>query len=269
MKKLALLLIVAVFFTGCDILDQIANQVNQGGAVSVAPSSTEIVQGLKKALNMGADYAVTNLHKRDGYYGNAKVKIPLPQDVNNVINVAMQNNTVKRLGLDKVLQKKVDNFVLAINRSAEEAAIQAKPIFVSAITGLSISQGIDILRGSDIVGHRSGFDSLAATHYLDYKTRPQLFRLFKPKLDNTLNKDLGLGFSANQAWDQVLKYYNGYVAPILGKQKINYTLSDYATNKALDGAFYMMGQQEKKIRKNPYKFAVDIIKKVFGYVYKA
>ena len=92
--------------------------------------------------------------------------------------------------------------------------------------------------------------------------------MFKPKLNTTLNKDLGLGFSANKAWDAVLQYYNGFVAPVMGKEKINYTLSDFATNKALDGLFYMMGQEEKKIRKDPYKWAYDIIKKVFGYVYK-
>lgn len=268
MKKLALLLLTFLFLTGCDVLNQIATQVNQGGG-SIAPSSSEIVSGLKKALSMGADYAVTNLHQRNGYYGNAKVKIPLPPEVSSVINIAMQNKTVKTLGLDKILQKKVDNFVLAINRSAEAAAIEAKPILVNAITGLSIAQGIDILRGTDLSHKTSGFDSIAATHYLDYKTRPDLFRLFKPKIDLTLNKDLGLGFSANQAWDKVIKYYNGFVAPVLNKQKITYTLSDFATNKALDGAFYMMGQEEKKIRKDPFKFAVDIIKKVFGYVYKA
>ena len=267
MKKIALLLLTFFFLTGCDVLDQIASQLQQQQG-AVAPSSGEIVQGLKKALNMGADYAVSNLNKRDGYYGNSKVKIPLPKDVNNVIDVAMQNKTVKNLGLDKVLQKKMDNFVLAINRSAEEAAIEAKPIFVNAISGLSISQGMSILKGTDIAGKHSGFDSIAATRYLEYKTRSQLFNLFKPKMDKTLNKDLGLGFSANQAWDNVIKYYNGFVAPVLRKQKIDYTLSDYATNKALDGAFYMMGNEEKKIRKDPYKFAVDIIKKVFGYVFK-
>lgn len=262
MKKIAIVLILAFFMQGCDVIMQVLEQV----PLDVAPTSEEIVQGLKKALTMGTDYAATNLNKKDGYYKNPKVKIPLPTELNNVLQTAMQNNTVKTLGLDKVLQQKTENFVLSINRAAESAAIQAKPIFINAVTNLTISQGMDILKGKDLSHHVSGFDSIAATHYLAMKTRHDLFNLFKPKMNTILNKDLGLGFSANKAWNELLKYYNGYVAPVLGKPTINYTLSDYATNKALDGMFYMVGKQEVKIRRDPYKWSSDIIKKVFGYV---
>ncbi len=265
MKKIGLFLVgILLFMQSCDILTQIAGELSAG----MAPSTEEIVQGLKKALQMGTDYAVSTLHKKDGYFKNQKVKIPLPDDVNNVLQTAMQNNTVKRLGLDKVLQQKIDNFVLAINRSAEEAAVEAKPIFIDAIKNLTITQGMNLLQGHDPRGKVSGFDSLAATHYLEQKTRSQLFNKFKPKFDKYLNKDVGVGFSANQAWNEMTKYYNSYIAPVLSKPTINYTLSDYATNKALNGLFYMVGQEEKKIRKDPYKWGVDIIKKVFGYVYK-
>ncbi len=265
MKKIALFLVgILLFMQSCDILNQIAGELSAG----MAPSTEEIVQGLKKALQMGTDYAVSTLHKKDGYFKNPKVKIPLPNDVNNLLQTAMQNKTVKTLGLDKILQQKIDNFVLAINRSAEEAAVEAKPIFIDAIKNLTITQGMNLLQGHDPRGKVSGFDSLAATHYLELKTRSQLFNKFKPKFDKYLNKDVGIGFSANQAWNEMTKYYNGYVAPVLNKPKINYTLSDYATNKALNGLFYMVGQEEKKIRKDPYKWGVDIIKKVFGYVYK-
>jgi len=262
MKKFAIVVMLAFFLQGCDVLLQILEQV----PTEVAPTTEEIVQGLKKALTMGTNYAATNLHKTDGYYKNKVVKIPLPKEVNNVLQTAMQNKTVKTLGLDKVLQSKTEKFVLSINRAAEEAAIEAKPIFINAVSGLTISQGMDILKGKDLSNHVSGFDSIAATHYLQMKTRPQLFNLFKPKMNAILDKDLGLGFSANQAWNELLKYYNGYVAPVLRKPTIDYTLSDYATNKALDGMFYMVGQQEIQIRRDPYKWSSDIIKKVFGYV---
>jgi hypothetical protein len=265
MKKIISFILILTMLSACDILDQIASQAE---GVSTSPSSSEIVQGLKTALKMGTNYAVENLHKANGYYGNSIVRIPLPPDVQKVVNIALNNKTVKSLGMDKVLQKKVNNFVKAVNRSAEAAAIEAKPIFVDAVTNLSIPQGLDILQGKDLSHKVGGFDSLAATHYLAYRTRQQLFNLYKPKINSTLNKDLGLGFSANQAWSQVTKYYNSFIAPVLGKSKINYTLADFATDKALDGLFYMVGQEEKKIRKDPYKFASDIIKKVFGYVFK-
>ncbi len=265
MKKfLAIVLgVILIFsFTGCDVLMQALEQ----SAGSSAPSQSEVVQGLKKALEVGTEYAVNQLHKKDGYFRNMAVKILLPPDVQNVLNTAMNNRTVKRLGLDKVLQRKVDDVVLSINRSAEAAAIEAKPIFVNTIRTMSIVDAYNILKGQDVTHKAQGFDSLAATHYMEYKTRPQLFNLYKPKMEAALGRDLGLGFSANDAWNTAVKYYNNYVATILRKPKINYTLADYVTNKALDGLFYMIGQEEKKIRKDPYKYGYDIIRRVFGYV---
>lgn len=264
MRKIITFLVVVLLFSGCEILEQIISEAN----ASVAPTDTEIVAGLKKALELGTDFAVENLHKKNGYYGNPKVKIPLPEDVNNVFQLAMNNKTVKSLGFDKILQKKVDDFVLAVNRAAEEAAEEAKPIFISTLKNMTISDGMSILKGKDVAGKVSGFDSLAATHYLDLKTRKQLFNLYQPKIEKVLDKDLGLGFSANKAWETVIQYYNSIVAPVLGKDKISYSLSDFATNKALDGMFYMIGKEEKNIRQDPFKWAFEIIKKVFGYVHQ-
>ncbi len=263
MKKLPVILLGFIFlFSSCDVLMQV---LEQSTAVS-SPSESEVVQGLKKALEVGADYAVSQLHKKDGYFANQAVKILLPPDVQNLINMALNNSTVKRLGLDRILRRKVNNVILAINRSAEEAAIEAKPIFVNTIRSMSITDAYNILKGQDIRRKTQGFDSLAATHYMEYRTRNQLFNLYKPKMQATLSRDLGLGFSANDAWNTAVKYYNNYVATILRKPKINYTLADYVTNKALDGMFYMIGNQEKKIRQNPYQYSYDIIRRVFGYV---
>ncbi len=265
MKKILILLFtVVIFSTSCDVLMQSLQAVQ----AAATPSESEVVSGLKKALDIGIDYAVTQLHKKDGYYNNPLVKILLPQEVQNAINYAENNQIVKRLGLDKTLKKEIDKVVLSINRSAEAAAIEAKPIFVDAVKNLTIVDGYNILKGTDPRHKIQGFDSLAATHYLELKTRNQLFNLYLPKMNAALNKDLGLGFSANQAWNTLTNYYNTYVAPVLHKPKINYTLAQYATNKALDGLFVMIGQEEKKIRQNPYQWSSDLIQRVFGYVYK-
>jgi len=268
MKRLTIVLLGFVFlFSSCDVLLQVLEQYSSSNAT---PSQSQVIQGLKKALELGTDYAVMQLHKKDGYFGNLAVKILLPSQVQNVINIAVNNQTVKSLGLDKVLKKKVDDVVLAINRSAESAAIEAKPIFIDAIRKMSITDAYGILKGKDLSNRKiQGFDSLAATHYLEYKTRSQLFNLYKPKMSAVLSRDLGLGFSANDAWNFMIKYYNNYIATILRKQKINYTLTDYVTNKALDGLFYMIGQEEKKIRQDPYRYSYDIIRQVFGYAKNA
>ena len=264
MKKVLLISAIILLFSSCEILEQILKQA----ATSTTPTDTEIVQGLKKALEIGTNTAVTSLNQKDGFFGNTKVKIPLPPDVQSVLDVALNNKTVKQTGMDKLLQEKIDKFLLSVNRSAESAVIEAKPIFVNAITNLTISQGLDLLQGKDISGKVSGFDSISATHYLELKTRSSLFSLFQPKINVALDKDLGVGFSANKAWEQLTSYYNNYIATIIGKPKITYTISEFATNKALDGVFYMMGKEEKKIRKDPYQYAFEIIKKVFGYVKK-
>ena len=264
MKKLVIFLIsVSFFFSSCDVLMQ---ALEQTASATSSPSESEVIQGLKKALEVGTEYAVNQLHKKDGYYGNLAVKILLPPDVQNVIDVAVNNTTVKRMGLDKVLKRKVDDVILAVNRAAEAAAIEAKPIFINAIRTMTITDAYNILKGQDSTRKTQGFDSLAATHYMEYKTRPQLFNLYKPKMEAALDRDLGLGFSANDAWNTTIKYYNNYIATILRKPKINYTLADYVTNKALDGLFYMIGKEEKKIRQDPYQYGYDIIRRVFGYV---
>ncbi len=257
---------IAIFFAlvlgSCDVLEVALKSLNP------VPTEQEVVQGLKKALELGVNYATNTLHKKNGYFGNKTVKILLPKEVNDVFDYAMNNKTVKALGLDKKLQQKIDDLVLSINRAAEDAADDAKPIFIDALKQMTVSQGMNILQGHDPRGKVSGFDSLAATHYFELKTRTKLFSTFKPKIQTALDKDLGLGFSANQAWNTTINFYNTYIAKVIGKPKINYTLTEYATNKALDGLFYMIGQEEKKIRKDPYKWGYDIIKKVFGYVYK-
>lgn len=136
---------------------------------------------------------------------------------------------------------------------------------------MSIADGIKILKGSNIFSssNSTDFDSLAATHFMQYMTRDALLALYEPVINTSLEKDLGLGFSANDAWTTLLASYNGYVVPLVGFEPIKEVkLSEHCANKGLDGLFFFVGNQETKIRKNPYVWASDIIEKVFGSVYQ-
>lgn len=211
-------------------------------------SEEEIIQGLKEALKVGTDSSSTKLHKTDGYYGDSIVKILLPPDAHGVLE--HQNDPVlQEAGIDL----KIEQLILSLNRSAEDAAIEAKPIFVDAINSMSISDATSILYGTDS----------AATIYLKAKTRTDLFIAFIPKMQVSLNKELISGMSAYEAWDQLKNIYNP-VCPIMGWQPITSSLDTFATNKALDGLFIKIAEQEKLIRHNVSYQVSDILRRVFG-----
>ena len=272
MKKIIILVVVSVaFFSSCEMFDN-----GEDGL-----TTEEIVEGLKTALEIGADSASGSLSVVNGYYhGNEQfVKIPLPEEAENVrtlINTSGLNNVFD-------LDQQFENVVMAVNRAAEEAAKDAAPIFKEAITDLTISQGWDILNGqvpeaTSMSGFKSeGFDSTAATQYLKIKTYNPLTDLYAPKINTALDVDLGLGFSAVDAWGTLTSSYNNLMsnwavqvavtaANVDMPAAINDDLGEFSTQKALDGLFYMVGNEEKKIRKNPFDWAVDIIQKVFGSV---
>lgn len=266
MKKInvfifAIIATFITFTTSCDFFPE-----------DVEISEEEIVQGLKTALEIGTDTACSVLNMKDGYYGDELVKILLPQEA-DVIFDALENPTIQTLGLDVELQKKIDSVVLAINRAAEDVADDAKPIFVDAITNMSITDGLNILEGSNAYNENNStvtFDSLAATHFMELTTRTALFNLYEPKIDIALSKDLGLGFSANDAWTTLLWFYNNYMTTFVSNlQPVEEVdLSEYSANKGLDGLFLFVGNQEKDIRNDPYQWAIDILEKVFGSVYE-
>ena len=263
MKNLTLITFVflsfLVSFSSCDQLfqDEITEE--------------EIVDGLKTALELGADTACTVLNVEDGYFGNELVKILLPTEANIMFSV-LDDPTIQALGLDVALQKKMDDVVFAINRAAEDVADDAKPIFKNAITNMTVADGLNILQGSNVFDSSKDstiFDSLAATHYMAYMTRDELFNLYEPKIDVALSNDLGLGFSANEAWETLLYYYNNYIVILGGYTAVEEVdLSEYSADKGLDGLFLFVGNQEKEIRKDPYAWASDILEKVFGSVYE-
>ena len=242
------------------------------------------MKGLKTALNIGTDSSTTILSATNGYYGDALVKIPLPKEA---MAIKEKMDYVRKYSSTaaSVIDGKMEDLILAINRSAEEAAKDAAPIFSSAITNLSIVDGLQILNGEvpgESLKSAADFDSLAATKYLKNQTYNSLVDAYAPKMDDALGKKLVGNASATSLWNDITSNYNGFVsqygdaarlaAKIAGKDiafnEVNTDIGEFVTQKALDGLFLKVGDQEKEIRKNPFQWASDIIKKVFGSVYE-
>lgn len=280
MKKVFLpIMVVAMILAGCEWLEDNA---------PAGLTEEEIIEGLKTALNVGTDSASGGLSLTDGYYGNALVKIPLPAEVVSIRNKINGNSTLALISSTIGLEDKFEDVVLAVNRSAENAAREAAPIFKNAITGLTISQGWDILHGIVPAGTKStsaeDFDSTAATAYLSQQTYEPLTNLYAPKINASLDKDLVGNYSATDIWEDITTTYNKFlvrtdvqaalmVAEMLGQDlnlpsSINTDLGVFSTQKALDGLFLMVGKEEIKIRRDPLAWAQtavgNILKKVFG-----
>lgn len=267
MKKILAILTVVIFtvFVSCDVLMPVLEQASKtvntgnGGTTTKALSNEEIINGLKKALAVGTDTAVSITSAINGYYGDQLLRILLPPEAKVV------TDNISKIPFGK---KMVDDAILSINRAAEDAATAAKPIFINAITSMSIKDGLTILNGKNpMAQNSSAFDSTAATGFLKSTTYNALYTAFKPKINISLDKKLVGNISTNQAYGNLTGAFNK-VAPFIGKEKVNSDLSDYVTSKALDGLFLKVADEEKKIRKDPFKWSVDIIRKVFGSVFK-
>jgi len=212
-------------------------------------SEAEIIDGLKEALKVGTDTSATTLNKTDGYYADLTVKILLPTQADQVME--MKDDI---LGLAPM----VEDVILKINRSAEDAAIEARPIFKDAITSIGISEGRDILFGSDY----------AATLYLRNNTYNALFSIYLPKMSASLNKEIVSGVSAQSAWTDLTTFWNNYATTVagqmLGMNEVNVALDTFVTQKGLDGLFLKVAEEEKDIRNDPMARVSDILQKVFG-----
>lgn len=247
------IVLISLFSTSCDQLMKALEQ----GLEETKLSETEIIKGLKEALNTGASSSTKILHACDGYFKDEAVKIFLPKEAQVIVD------NIRRI--PGVGDKAIDDVILKINRSAEDAAIEAKPIIIQAVKEMTVRDGMNILQGKS--ARTSSFDSTAATFYLRSKTYNKLYTAFKPKINTSLNKKLVGNVSTNTAWSELVGLYNK-VAPIIGKPKVNADLPDFVTKKALDGLFVKIGDEEKKIRKNPYSYAREILRRVFGSVHK-
>ncbi|CAN5791650.1 DUF4197 domain-containing protein [soil metagenome] len=212
-------------------LNKIKETVGAGGNLS----ATEVAEGLKEALTTGASKGSDLVSQLDGYYRNPEIRIPFPPEVKRV------EDRLRQIGMGG----EVDKFVVALNRAAEDAAKEAKPIFVSAIRQMTIQDAWSILRG----------EQTAATQYLSRTTSPELKQKFSPIVQNSLNK-----VNASQLYTNLITAYNKI--PLV--QKVNPNLNEYATDKAIEGLFVMVAKEEKNIRENPGARTSDLLQKVFS-----
>ena len=197
-------------------------------------SADEVGAGLKEALIKGASKGADIVSQADGYFGNDEIRIPFPAEVRNV------ETKLRQIGMGA----EVDKFVLALNRAAEDAAREAKPVFVSAIRQMTIQDAFSILKG----------EQDAATQYLKRTTSGELSDTFKPIIQNSLSK-----VNATQYYHNLITVYNKI--PLV--KKANPDLDDYATGKALDGLFVMVAKEEQAIRQNPQARTTELLRKVF------
>jgi hypothetical protein len=238
--------LVVLIITGCAELSQLAQQtINETRPLT----QTDIVAGLKEALVVGTGKSVNILGVTDGYYKDELVKILLPPEANVIVN---------NIGRIPGGEKLIEDVILSINRAAEDAVSEAKPIFVNSITSMTISDAVGILRGNDN----------AATQYLHKTTYNQLFELYRPKINNSIDKKLVGNVSAGQSWDLLTGKWNemanSLVGRVAGFKPVDTKLDEYLTQKALDGLFLKIEDQEKLIRKDPLARVSDILKRVFG-----
>ena len=237
MKKYIFFLSLSFIFTSCDeILDVLATASTTTSGISQSEASS----GLKQALEVGVNAGTSFLGKTDGFLGNNAYKILLPQEVQNAVSKIKGNPITNRLA-----GPYLDKLVTAMNRGAENAMDEAKPIFVKAIKSMSISDAISIVTGGDG----------AATKYLQRATSRQLKEKFYPVIKTSLEQ-----VKVNEPWTKVSSAYN----TVMGKQ-VQTDLNDYVTSKAMTALFTQIKKEEDKIRSNPVSRTTDLLKKVFGY----
>jgi Protein of unknown function (DUF4197) len=199
------------------------------------PGNDQIAAGLKEALSIGTGNAVTATSKTDGYFGNQAIKILMPDKIQKAADV------VGKMGY----QKEVDDFVLSMNRAAEKAAPQAKAIFIDAIHQMTVEDAQKILDGSNT----------AATEYFKAKTSGKLYEAFQPIVSSSMNE-----VGTTRSYKEMMGKYTAL--PFASAESLD--LDRYVTNKGLDGLFYLVAQEEIKIRKDPAARVTDLLKTVFG-----
>ncbi len=240
MKKNLIFIILACFLfvpvTHAGLLDKAKALEDKFKASRGEPDTNTTIAGLKEALSVGTEKTVKTVSQADGYFGNPAIKIPLPENVQKVAK------TLRKVGL----KKEVDSFEVSMNRAAEKAAPKAKDIFIGAVKEMTFQDAKKILTGGDT----------AATDYLKAKTSEKIYTAFKPIVSSAMN-DVG-----------VTRSYKD----LTGKAKLTRLLKDesldldhHVTNKALDGLFYMVGQEEKKIRTDPAARVTELLRKVFSH----
>ena len=231
MKKVIVLLAALPLFSGCAEMQQVINQLPTEQGIS----QFEIASGLKEALNNGIDKQVVKLTAIDGFYKNELVKILLPEELKKV------DKGLRDIGMGKL----ADEGLKVLNRAAEDAVKESTPIFVDAIRGMTFTDAKNILLG----------DERSATTYLQNSTSTALYGKFNPVIKNSFTK-----VGADKVWTNIITKYNSI--PLV--KKVNPDLTDYTTNKAMEGVFKMVAIEEKNIRTSIASRTSDLLKRVFA-----
>jgi hypothetical protein len=237
MKKTQILLSILLLLSAANAQD-INSLLKKAGVKTQdsksASTNINIADGLKEALIMGAEKGTSLLSQPDAFLGSAVRKILLPPEATKI------ENTLRKLGMGK----QVDDAIVSMNRAAEDACKTAAPIFISAIKEMTLTDAVNILKGSDT----------AATAYLKEKTTAPLTTAFRPVIEGALEKT-----NATKQWNSLISAYNRF-----SLKKINPDLAGYVTERTMQGVYQEIATEEQNIRKNPAARTTALLKSVFN-----
>jgi len=231
MRKAFFLSIAGATLLSCAELQQVANQL----PTILEQGNVDIAGGLKETLHNGISKQVVKLTATDGFFKNEAVKILLPDELQTV------DKKLRQIGLSSL----ADDGLRILNRAAEDAVKEATPIFVDAVKNMTFTDAKNILMGNNT----------AATTYLQSSTSTALYSKFNPVIKNSFSK-----VGADKIWSNIITKYNSI--PLV--KKVNPDLTDYTTNKAMEGVFKMIAVEEQDIRTNLNARTSDLLKKVFA-----
>ena len=214
-----------------DLINDLSKRLSGNGELT----TNQVIAGLKEALIQGISKGSDQASEVDGYLKNSLIKIAFPPDARKV------ESRLRQIGLGP----EVDKFIVSLNRGAERAAKEAKPIFIDAIKNMSVEDAWGILKGGE---H-------SATQYLKQSSYQSLSESFQPIISNALEE-----VSATKYYDDLVHSYN----KIPFVKKMNPDLDQYGTEQAIEGLFLLIAEEEAKIRKDPVARTSELLNKVFG-----
>jgi hypothetical protein len=199
-------------------------------------SPEQMTLGLKEALGRGLDQAIASLGRTNGFFTNLNVRIPMPQSLRRI------ENTLRSVGQDRI----ADNFILTLNQAAEQAVPAAAEVFTESLRNMSVADARKILTGPDD----------AATRYFQDATRQELGRRFLPIVQDATSRT-----GATAAYKQVVDRTKS-MGPLLRTPVVD--VDTYVTEKAMDGLFTLVAEEERRIRENPAARSTELLRSVFG-----
>jgi len=236
-----LLIAVCVVLGGCATSSDWLEHVGRASGTGI--TEDQIVAGLKEALDKGTEHAVTTLGHEGGFLENVHVRIPLPEKLRTV------ERTLRTLGQDQL----VNEFERAMNRAAEKAVPEAVEVLTSSIRQMRLADAERILRGPDT----------AATDYFRRTSETNLYERFLP-----IVKDATFAVGVTAAYKRMMDRValGGLGEAIFGREAVD--IDAYITDKALDALFLKIAEQEKLIRENPAARTTELLRKVFGAIWR-